>query len=160
MHRFLCLSLARRAALQRPAALRCRSLATAPTPPTPPASDRPDEATVRRLAAEAKWQQKAWEVVVPEQGIKFGDRKFWILLTFVGVLHAINTYRDSRKLVEPDLPPGALRRLPGGKLLMEDGSTAKEEQETGHAHTLHKYKETGEGELVLDRAWRLVKDSV
>ena len=149
MHRLV--SLAARPALRRPAASRCRSLATGSSL-TPP--DRPDEATVRRLAAEAKWQEKAWSVIVPEQGI--GDRKFWILLTAVGILHGINTasYRDSRKVVEPDLPPGALRRLPGGKLLMEDGSTANEE----HSHTLHQTKE--KKELVLDKLWKGVKDSV
>lgn len=115
---------------------------------------------MRRLGQEAKFQQKAWELIVPEQGIRFGDRKFWILLTAVGVLHAINTYRESRKPVEPDLPPGALRRLPGGKLLMEDGSTAKEEQETEHTHTLHKHMEKDEEKLVLDKLWRGIKDSV
>ena len=97
-------------------------------------------------------------MIVPEQGIRFGDRKFWILLTAVGILHGINTYRDSRKVVEPDLPPGALRRLPGGKLLMEDGSTATEEQKSEHSHTLHKTKE--KKELVLDKLWKGVKDSV
>ena len=81
-----------------------------------------------------------------------------INLIILCVLHAINTYRDSRKTVEPDLPPGALRRLPGGKLLMEDGSTATEEQKSEHSHTLHKTKE--KKELVLDKLWRGGKDSV
>ena len=89
-----------------------------------------------------------------------GRRKFWILLTFVMVLHAINTYRDSRKLIEPDLPPGAIRRLPGGKLLMADGSTQKEEESTEHTHRLHKYKDVGEDELALDRLWRYLKDAL
>ena len=34
-------------------------------------------------------------------------RKFWILLSIVGTLHAINTYRDKQRAVEQDLPPGA-----------------------------------------------------
>ena len=89
-----------------------------------------------------------------------GRRKFWILLTFVMVLHAINTYRDSQKLIEPDLPPGAIRRLPGGKLLMADGSTQKEEESTEHTHRLHKYKDVGEDELALDRLWRYLKDAL
>ena len=99
-------------------------------------------------------------------------RKFWILLSIVGTLHAINTYRDQQRAVEQDLPPGAcrpypgpnpiglalglplalaltlalalalgaLRRLPGGKLLMADGSTQKEEEGSEHAHRLHQLK--------------------
>ena len=76
------------------------------------------------------------------------------------VLHAINTYRDSQKLIEPDLPPGALRRLPGGKLLMADGSTTKEQEQTAHTHRLHKVKEVGEDELALDRLGRYLKDAL
>ena len=87
-------------------------------------------------------------------------RKFWILLAFVGTLHAINTYRDKQRAVEPDMPPGALRRLPGGKLLMVDGSTQKEEEQTEHSHRLHQLKDVGEKELALDRIWRYVKESV
>jgi hypothetical protein len=82
------------------------------------------------------------------------------LLTFVGTLHAINTYRDKQRAVEPDMPPGALRRLPGGKLLMVDGSTQKEEEQSEHSHRLHQLKGVGEGELALDRMWRYVKESV
>jgi hypothetical protein len=81
-------------------------------------------------------------------------------LTFVGTLHAINTYRDKQRAVEPDMPPGALRRLPGGKLLMVDGSTQKEEEQSEHSHRLHQLKGVGEGELALDRMWRYVKESV
>lgn len=121
---------------------------------------RPDAETVKRLAENAKLQQAVWNVWVPEAGIRFGDRKFWILLSIVGTLHMINTYRDSQRAIEPDMPPGALRRLPGGKLLMEDGSTQKEEEGSEHAHRLHQLKDVGEGELALDRLWRYVKESV
>ena len=97
---------------------------------------RPDAETVKRLADNAKLQQAVWNVWVPEAGIRFGDRcvlaaaldrtalperccvassppprarrrKFWILLSIVGTLHAINTYRDQQRAVEQDLPPGA-----------------------------------------------------
>ena len=81
-------------------------------------------------------------------------------MTFVGTLHAINTYRDKQKAVEPDMPPGATRRLPGGKLLMVDGSTQREEEQTEHSHRLHKLKDVGENELALDRMWRYLKESV
>ena len=86
--------------------------------------------------------------------------KFWILLSFVGILHAINTFRESRRQVDADLPPDAVRRLPGGKLLMADGSTQKEEEDTGHGHKLHQYKEVGENELVLDRWWRWLREAL
>lgn len=146
------------------------------------ANARPDAETVKRLGENAKMQGVVWQMWVPEAGIRFGDRcvplplhsscrvpahpscarrrKFWILLAFVGTLHAINTYRDKQRAVEPDMPPGALRRLPGGKLLMVDGSTQKEEEQTEHSHRLHQLKDVGEKELALDRIWRYVKESV
>ena len=43
------------------------------------------------------------------------------------------------------------------RLLMLDGSIAKDD--SGLPHNLHKIKEVGEKELVLDRAWRLLKES-
>ena len=124
------------------------------------ANARPDAETVKRLGENAKMQGVVWQMWVPEAGIRFGDRKFWILLAFVGTLHAINTYRDKQRAVEPDMPPGALRRLPGGKLLMADGSTQKEEEQSEHSHRLHQLKGVGEKELALDRIWRYVKESV
>lgn len=83
-----------------------------------------------------------------------------MLLAGVMTLHAINTYRESQKVPVDaiDLPHGAARRLVDGRLLMADGSIAK-----GGAPgptTLHQVKEVGEGERVLTRAWRNVKDSV
>ena len=51
-------------------------------PPLAPHS-RPSEATVKRLAAEAEMQQKMWDLFVPEGGIRFGDRRFWVLLSIV-----------------------------------------------------------------------------
>jgi hypothetical protein len=51
-----------------------------------------------------------------------------------------------------------VRRLPDGGLLMEDGSIARgAEPEPAAPHTLHKMKEKGEDELVLDRAFRKMK---
>ena len=47
-----------------------------------------------------------------------------------------------------------------GGLLMDDGSIGKEEGAPAAPHTLHVVKETGENELVLDRVWRKLKDSV
>jgi len=41
---------------------------------------------------------------------------------------------------------------------MSDGSIAKDTT-GGGAVNLHKVKEVGENELVLDRAWRMVKES-
>lgn len=73
-------------------ALRCRSTSTLARmgsrhcsykgPPLAPHS-RPSEATVKRLAAEAEMQQKMWDLFVPEGGIRFGDRRFWVLLSIV-----------------------------------------------------------------------------
>ena len=49
----------------------CRPLCM---PPPRPAINRPSEATVKRLAEEAKIQQRMWDAFVPEQGIRFGDK--------------------------------------------------------------------------------------
>mmetsp|Transcript_11693 Transcript_11693/g.27007 ORF Transcript_11693/g.27007 Transcript_11693/m.27007 type:complete len:158 (-) Transcript_11693:419-892(-) len=124
------------------------------------AADRPDEQTVRSLGESARLQQKMWDTFVPEQGIRFGDTRFWGLLGIVLVLHAINTYREANAPRDVALPPGAIRRLPEGGLLMDDGSIGKEEGAPAAPHTLHVVKETGENELVLDRAWRKLKESV
>lgn len=76
------------------------------------------------------------------------------------VLHSINSYRDAHEPPEPGLPEGAVRRLPDGGLLMVDGSIGKEETSPTAPHRLHKVKEVGEDELVLDRAWRKLKENV
>ena len=87
-------------------------------------------------------------------------RRFWTLLGIVAALHAYNMYLDSKRVPEPDLPDGATRRLPDGGLLMADGSIAQEEGTPAHGHTLHKVKEVEADELVLDRAWRKLKETV
>ena len=116
-----------------------------------PVHDRPSEATVKRLAQEAKMQQRMWDTFVPEGGIGLGDRRFWALLTIVLTLHAINTWREANRPQDTGLPPGAIRRLPDGGLLMEDGSIARgAEVDPTVPHTLHKVKEKGEDELILD----------
>lgn len=106
----------------------------------PPASSRPDAETVKQLAESAKFQKRMWETFVPERGIRFGDQRFWMLVGFIGALHMYNNYRDSLKPAEPDLPDGAARRLPDGRLLMKDGSISQKgaEQNPRHNHTLHK----------------------
>jgi len=135
-------------------ASRLRGLCTKP----PAAERRPTEAEVRALAESARNQQQMWNIFVPEGGVRFGDRRFWGLLGIVMVLHSINTYREAQKPKDSMLPEGAVRRLPDGRLLMQDGSIGKDE--TGLPHNLHKIKEKGEKELVLDRAWRVLKESV
>ena len=103
------------------------------------------------------------------------------------VLHTINTYREANRPIDPDLPEDAVRRLPDGRfvrapntirarvwqvpswsplrrarshpwhrLLMRDGSIGKDT--TGLPHNLH--KEKAHKELALDRAYRLIKESV
>lgn len=137
--------------------MRGRRLSTQPPTP-PPAHDRPSAATVKRLAQEAKMQQRMWDTFVPEGGIHFGDRRFWALLSIVLGLHAVNTWREANRPQDSGLPLGAVRRLPDGGLLMEDGSIARGAEATPFApHTLHKMKEKGEDELVLDRAFRKIK---
>jgi len=105
-----------------------------------------------------------WAVFVPEQGIRFGDQRFWILLGIVCGLHAYNSYRDATRVPidAVGLPDGAERRLADGRVLMADGSVIKGEVigVKGEATTLHKMKEKGENELVLDRAWRKLKETV
>ena len=82
-----------------------------------------------------------------------------MLLGIVSVLHAINTYRESTALPPAaiDLPEGAARRLNDGRMLMADGSIARGAPPGPTA--MHKVKEVGENELVLDRAWRKLKDA-
>lgn len=88
-------------------------------------------------------------------------RKFWFLLIVVMGLHMANKYKDANTPAESDLPDGVVRRLPDGRVLMTDGSIQRPaEGSGGEGHTLHRVKEKGEKELVLDRAWRGFKDSV
>lgn len=137
---------------------RCSSQPTVP----PPRINRPTEAEVKKLAEDARMQQKVWDTFVPEGGIRFGDRRFWALLSVVLGLHAFNTYREATMPKERGLPIGAVRRLPDGGLLMEDGSILRGSEGAVPAapHTLHRVKEKGEDELVLDRAFRKIKESV
>lgn len=72
-------------------------------------------------------------------------------------LHAANTYKDANRPPESDLPEGASRRLPDGRLLMKDGSITKP-SDSAAPHTLHQVKE--EKPTVLTRMWRGFKDSV
>jgi hypothetical protein len=95
-----------------------------------------------------------WDTFVPERGVKFGDQRFWVLVSIIGVLHAINTYRDANKPLEPDLPEHAVRRLPDGRMLMDDGSIQRVQDDNPHPHTLHKTNE--QQDLLLDRAWKAV----
>ena len=107
-------------------------------------------------------QDKMWSMFVPERGIRFGDQRFWILLIAIGVLHTINEYRDAQKVVEPDLPAGAARRLPDGRLLMVDGSiSAKGTDTSSHAPTLHQEKTAAElAPGVINNMKRSIKDAV
>ena len=137
--------------------LQCRPLATLPPAPR----DRPSAAEVQQLAKDAKNQQRVWDTFVPEGGIRFGDRRFWALLSFVLGLHAFNNWREANAPRDKGLPEGAVRRLPDGGLLMEDGSIARGvETDPAAPHTLHKIKVIGEDELTLDRAYRKIKDSI
>ena len=83
-----------------------------------------------------------------------------MLLSIVMALHAANTYRDAHRVPVDavGLPEGAARRLNDGRMLMADGSIAK--GAPPGKTTLHKVKDEGEGELVLDRAWRNIKKTV
>jgi hypothetical protein len=51
-----------------------RSLSTGGKVSSVKPANRPSEATVKRLAQEAKLQQAMWNTFVPEQGIRFGDK--------------------------------------------------------------------------------------
>ena len=51
-------------------------------------------------------------------------------------------------------------RLPDGRMLMEDGSIVERDPSDTRAHTLHRVKEKGEDELVLDKAGRWIKENV
>jgi hypothetical protein len=84
-----------------------------------------------------------------------------MLLGVVMGLHAYNTWREANRIPEDatGLPEGAARRLPDGRLLMTDGSIRKSNDTSGPT-LLHKVKEVGEDELVLDKLWRKFKDSV
>ena len=147
------------------AATRGRALGARSFCSQPPASTRPSAETVKQLAEAAKIQEKMWAVFVPERGIRFGDQRFWILLGLVAGLHLFNNYRESTRVPKDalGLPEGALRRLADGRVLMVDGSVVKAEAigaERDGPVLLHKVKEKGENEPVLDRAWRKLKDSV
>jgi len=131
------------------------------SPPNPrPAAERPSAETVQQLANSARIQEKMWNVFVPERGIKFGDQRFWMLLGIVALLHTYNNYRDANKPADIGLPEGAQRRLPDGRLLMVDGSiSAKGSEASPKELSLHKIKEVGEGEGVVNRAFRNIKDA-
>ena len=113
------------------------------------------------MAESAKFQEKMWNTFVPERSVKFGDQRFWMLVGIVGLLHTINAYRDSLKVDEPDLPPGAARRLPDGRLLMQDGSISARGADTStHEHILHKVKTPEERSPgVINSVVRRVKDA-
>ena len=133
-------------------------------PPPPPSSStsKPDAETVQQLAESAKFQEKMWNTFVPERGVRFGDQRFWVLVGVVGLLHMINNYREAQKVAEPDLPPGAARRLPDGRLLMLDGSiTAAGVDTSSHAHTLHKVAtREEEAKGVINKGIAKFKDAV
>ncbi len=103
-------------------------------------------------------QQKVWDLFVPEQGIRFGDRRFLALFAAVAALHLYNDRRDAHTPPELGLPDDALRRLPDGNLLLADGSIRKEEGGAAHAHRLHVEREVDEG--VLNRGARRLRDSL
>ena len=118
MQRRMLLPSARALALSRSARSARWASSVPPSNPSPPSSSRPDEETVRKLAESARFQQKMWDTFVPERSVKFGDQRFWVLFGIVGMLYTINTIRDARKGPEdPDLPAGAARRLPDGRLV-------------------------------------------
>lgn len=139
------------------AASRSRGLAS-----NAPSSSKPDAETVKQLAESARFQEKMWNTFVPERGVRFGDQRFWVLVGIVGALHFYNEYRDAQKGAEPepDLPPGAARRLPDGRLLMVDGSISAKGLDAAphHAHTLHKPGEQ-ESKGVINNMKKAVRDA-
>lgn len=112
------------------------------------------------MAESARFQQRMWSTFVPEQGIRFGDKRFFGLVALIAALHAYNNYLDAQKQLDESLPADSLRRLPEGSLLMSDGSIGKEEGGPAAPHKLHRVKEVGEDELVIDRAMRKIKETV
>jgi len=100
------------------------------------------------------------DLMVLDTRTYFCRRRFWSLVAIIAALHTYNNYLDSIRPTEEALPAGALRRLPEGGLLMADGSIGKEEGGAAAPHTLHRVKEVGENELILDRAVRKLKDAV
>jgi hypothetical protein len=104
-------------------------------------------------------QEKMWRIFVPEKGVRFGDQRFWVLIGIVGGLHLFNNYRESQRPPESDLPAGAVRRLPDGRLLMEDGSVTAKGTEIGphKPPTLHQEKAEMGG--VINNARRAVRDA-
>ena len=134
-----------------------------PTPPPPPgtptyaasSSSKPTAEQVEALAESAKMQQKMWDTFVPERSVRFGDQRFWLLVAVIFGLHQYANYKDSLKPPEIDLPAGAARRLPDGRLLMQDGSISSKGLDDGqHVHTLHQEKKAPGG--IINR----VKDSM
>ena len=100
---------------------------------------------------------------LPERGVRFGDQRFWVLVGVIAVLHTVNNYRDANRVQETDLPAGAARRLPDGRLLMLDGSISARGAEDGaHGpHTLHKVRTPEEDSKgVINNLVRKVKDAV
>jgi hypothetical protein len=142
--------------------LRCgarRGFATPPPPPPPPAQPPPPDAeTVKNLAESARMQENMWRIFVPERGVRFGDQRFWVLVGVVGALHMYANYREGQRGAEPELPVGAVRRLPDGRLLMVDGSiSAKGVDASSYEHRLNKAEEQSKG--VVNNLVRSVKDA-
>ena len=138
------------------ATARPRLLSTKPPPPSSSssssssaASTRPTAEEVKELAESAKFQERMWNTFAPERSVRFGDQRFWVLVGIVGGLHLWNNMRDAQKVANPDadLPEGAARRLPDGRLLMVDGSISAPGTEVGvtHAPTLHKTADVNKG---------------
>ena len=80
-----------------------------------------------------------WDTFVPERSVRFGDQRFWLLVGVIGCLHLYANHLERNKPIEPDLPPGAARRLPDGRLLMLDGSISAKGVDAG-THMLHQEK--------------------
>lgn len=79
-----------------------------------------DEATVRRLAEEAKQAERMWNFLVPERNIDF--RGVLALIAVICALHAYNTRNRVSDQTPSSFPPGATQHIGGGSYLMEDGS--------------------------------------
>jgi hypothetical protein len=117
--------------------------------PTP--DDRPDEATVKRLAAQAKQSEQMWNLLVPERNIDW--RGVVGLVVLIIGLHTYNSYNRGERTVD-SMPPGAKEKLPSGAWLMKDGSIRQIE------HTPTKVKAQAKLEdspLMLDKVIAAIK---